>query len=269
MNKKYLSVNSDDFGLSPAINRGVADAFQKGILTDASIMANGPAFEQAVDMALEFNIPIAAHINLLRGRMLSRFQPQVSLFKLWRQALDPKAICGIEGEVRAQIEKILSSGLTIFQINSEKHSHFFPPLFRLWLRLAQEYQIPCIRFIREFNIIPSIQGLKANLLSLFSLHNRTSLLKSSLKTTTCFKGILVTGKLDTNRLGRLLRRLPAGWTELMVHVGYQGKIDRTMGAYFLGQSRETELGALINPQIKGIIEASRIILMDFGGRHGK
>lgn len=269
MNKKYLSVNSDDFGLSPAINRGVADAFQKGILTDASIMANGPAFEQAVEIAQEHKIPIAAHINLLRGEMLTGFQPHGSVLRLWQRSLNSRATYGMETEVRAQIEKILASGLTIFQINSEKHSHFFPPLFRLWLRLAEEYQIPCIRFIREFNITFSIQGLKANLLSLFSLHNRTSLLKSSLKTTTCFKGILVTGKLDTNRLGRLLRRLPAGWTELMVHVGYQGKIDRTMGAYFLGQSRETELGALINPQIKGIIEASRIILMDFGGRHGK
>jgi predicted glycoside hydrolase/deacetylase ChbG (UPF0249 family) len=269
MNEKRLSVNSDDFGLSESINRGIGEAFEKGILTDASLMANGPAFKGAMEQALAFNIPIAAHINLLRGSMLTSMESQETPLRLWKNSLHLSYMGLIEKEVRMQIEKILSGGLVITQLNSEKHTHFFPPLFRLWLRLAEEYGIPFIRFIREFNFKPSIQGIKANLLSLFSLQNGRLLKQSPVRATTAFRGILLTGRLDHQSLIKCLQKLPTGWTELMVHVGYTGPIDATMGRYFLDQSRATELQALINPDIKGIIKALKIVLTDFGGSHGK
>lgn len=268
MNEKRLSVNSDDFGLSESINRGIVEAFEKGILTDASLMANGPAFHGAMEQALERNIPIAAHINLLRGSMLTSMECQETPLRLWKNSLHKRHMKMIEKEVRVQIEKILAGGLIITQLNSEKHTHFFPPLFRLWLRLAEEYKIPFIRFIREFNLKSSIQGVKANLLSLFSIQNSHLLKQSPIRTTSAFRGILLTGRLDHNRLLTFLQRLPNGWTELMVHVGYEGPIDASMGSYFLGQSRQMELQALINPDIKGIIKALKIVLTDFGGSHG-
>ena len=45
---KQLIVNADDLGLTPAVNRGVVRAFQDGIVTSASLLVTGSAFEDAV-----------------------------------------------------------------------------------------------------------------------------------------------------------------------------------------------------------------------------
>lgn len=134
--------------------------------------------------------------------------------------------------------------------------------------LADEYDIPHIRFIREFNLKPGVQGIKANILSTFSLLNRKVLKRHNVSSTDHFVGILETGVLEKNRLARLLGGIRSGWTELMVHVGYEGPIDSSMGAYFLSRSREIELEALINSEIRRIMSTLNITLRSFGGNHG-
>jgi len=260
-----LSVNSDDFGLSPAINRGIMVAYNQGILTDASLMANGPAFDQAVALCRGTGLGIAAHVNLVRGPMLTPMDTPGSVTRLWRRfALQARFRLAVEKEVRAQVEKIAACGLKIGQINGEKHGHFFPPLFALFVRVAEAYRLPYIRFIREWNLRPALQGLKANLLSAFSLANGRALAHSSLSCARYFTGILATGRLDNELLARMLRRLRPGWTECMVHVGYQGEIDPVMGRYFLASTRELELNALVHPAITRLVKENGIMLKSFG-----
>jgi len=44
---KNLIVNADDLGWTDGVNRGILDAFHGGIVTSASLLANGPAFAEA------------------------------------------------------------------------------------------------------------------------------------------------------------------------------------------------------------------------------
>src|ERR1700712_792456 len=46
-----LILNADDFGLTPGINRAIAELHAAGALTSATLMANGPAFDDAVTTA--------------------------------------------------------------------------------------------------------------------------------------------------------------------------------------------------------------------------
>src|SRR5260370_1086242 len=46
-----LILNADDFGLTPGINRAIAELHQAGALTSATLMANGLAFDDAVAIA--------------------------------------------------------------------------------------------------------------------------------------------------------------------------------------------------------------------------
>ena len=63
--RRHLIVNADDFGLSPAINRGIIAAHRNGIVTSASLMVNGPAFENAVALAQENPaLDIGLHLTL-------------------------------------------------------------------------------------------------------------------------------------------------------------------------------------------------------------
>ena len=49
--RKQLVVNADDFGFTPDVNDGIVEAHREGILTATTLMANGEAFEHAVELA--------------------------------------------------------------------------------------------------------------------------------------------------------------------------------------------------------------------------
>jgi hypothetical protein len=67
-------VNADDFGLSACDNAVILGAFQAGVISSTTAMANMPAFEAACSMArhplLEGRVGL--HFNLTAGRPLSR-----------------------------------------------------------------------------------------------------------------------------------------------------------------------------------------------------
>ena len=46
-----LILNADDFGLTPGVNRAIGELNAAGVVTSATLMANGPAFEDAVSVA--------------------------------------------------------------------------------------------------------------------------------------------------------------------------------------------------------------------------
>src|SRR3974377_887476 len=48
---KQVILNADDFGLTRGVNEGIIRAHREGILTSAKLMANGPAFDDAIERA--------------------------------------------------------------------------------------------------------------------------------------------------------------------------------------------------------------------------
>lgn len=46
-----LIINADDFGFTRAINYGIIDAHNLGVLTSTTLMVTMPAFEHAVDLS--------------------------------------------------------------------------------------------------------------------------------------------------------------------------------------------------------------------------
>ena len=48
--ERYLIINADDFGMNESCNRAIVLAFQKGIITDTTLMANGHAYVHAIEL---------------------------------------------------------------------------------------------------------------------------------------------------------------------------------------------------------------------------
>src|SRR5215472_12195237 len=46
-----LIINADDFGLTRGVNRAIAELHDAGAVTSATLMATGPAFDDAVTLA--------------------------------------------------------------------------------------------------------------------------------------------------------------------------------------------------------------------------
>ncbi len=142
---KRLIINADDFGFTRDVNAGIVHAHREGVLTSTTLMANGDAFEDAVRLAFETPaLDIGCHLVLVQGTSLltGRLFPE----KL-RDVLT--ALAGgqldIYAEFRAQIEKIRDTGLQITHLDSHKHTHIVPRVFRAVVRLAQEFEIPYVR----------------------------------------------------------------------------------------------------------------------------
>src|SRR5204863_8267646 len=66
---KRLIVNADDFGFTRGVNAGILRASESGILTSATLMANGDAFGEAVEMALANpRLGVGCHLVAVGGR---------------------------------------------------------------------------------------------------------------------------------------------------------------------------------------------------------
>lgn len=62
---RWLIVNGDDFGASEGVNRGIVDAFDRGVLTSASLMVTMPAAERACRLAATRpGLSLGIHIDL-------------------------------------------------------------------------------------------------------------------------------------------------------------------------------------------------------------
>ena len=74
--KPRCVVVADDFGISMERNRGIIRALKSGVVTSTSVMANGDAAVEAIEMARANGLlgVVGLHLNLTEGRPLS--QPQ-------------------------------------------------------------------------------------------------------------------------------------------------------------------------------------------------
>src|SRR5277367_1331527 len=65
---KNLIVNADDLGWTEGVNLGIAEAHANGIVTSASLLANGQAFASGVELALSREgLGVGVHLNLSNG----------------------------------------------------------------------------------------------------------------------------------------------------------------------------------------------------------
>src|SRR5258708_12455357 len=65
---RRLIVNADDFGMTAGVNRAIVEAHSNGIVTSSTLMANGPAFEDAVGLAASVpRLTVGCHVVLIDG----------------------------------------------------------------------------------------------------------------------------------------------------------------------------------------------------------
>src|SRR5580658_4026345 len=75
-----LIINADDFGLTRGINRAIAELHSAGALTSATLMANAPAFDDAITIAHSLpTLGVGCHIVLTDCTPLSHPQQVPSL----------------------------------------------------------------------------------------------------------------------------------------------------------------------------------------------
>jgi predicted glycoside hydrolase/deacetylase ChbG (UPF0249 family) len=146
---QHVIVNADDFGLSACENAVILGAFQAGIISSATAMANMPAFEAACVLArhplLEGRIGL--HFNLTYGRPLSQsilsrptFCDSAGVFDLnlsrHRLRLNRRDRAAVLEELEAQWQRCLDNGLRPSHLDSHQHVHNIWPIGEIVARFA-------------------------------------------------------------------------------------------------------------------------------------
>ncbi|HET6371348.1 MAG TPA: ChbG/HpnK family deacetylase, partial [Nitrospiria bacterium] len=157
-----LILNGDDFGMSREVNSGILLAHTEGLLTSASLMVNGLAAPEAVDLAMRHpTLAVGLHVVLVQGRSTLGPAEIPDLIDAERRFGDAPFRLGlryffkpgieqqIESEVRAQIEKFLAFGLPLSHVDGHLHFHLHPTVFKILLKLSKEYPIRSVRLTRD------------------------------------------------------------------------------------------------------------------------
>jgi len=270
--RRVLVVNGDDFGFTEGVNLGVVEAFERGVLRSATLMANGAAFEHAVELARRHpGLDVGCHLVLVGGRAVAppRDKLPVSLgqlfFRLARGWRRPQ----IEAEFRAQLDRLLEAGVRPTHLDTHKHTHLAPPVLAALLGVAREYEIGWVR--RPFDLPLSEahggaalpQRLLTRALRPLQRSFERKLLRFERRAADHFAGFQMTGRLRTRQLAGLIRALPEGVTEFMCHPG-RCTADLLEAQTRLKQSREEELAALTSPEVREAVRESGVLLAGFG-----
>ena len=265
MNK--LIVNADDLGMTPGTNKAIFDGFDHGIITHSSIMANSDYFSEAVEgIKTRDDLKIGIHLNLTYGKALHYNRVyndcngffNLGFLPILRKSISQKEFLqAVEKEFESQILHVLNAGIAITHIDSHRHIHLIPNIYKIVIDLSVKYHIKRVRLINE-NFLESLMMTKrcdfllnGGLIKFILLKILTAIncKKFNSNSPIKFYSILYTGVVHKEVLERL-RRSDQSY-EIMVHPGIpdldSGVVfhNKNEKIYRLSKERENEFTAVL------------------------
>lgn len=258
-------VNADDLGLHEAVNEGILRAHQVGIVTSASLIACGRAFEHALVQCRSCpELGLGIHLTLVEERPVSPIEKIPSLVD--RHGVMPRTYSAfargwVSGKIRerdvhyeleAQVKRVVESGIRPSHLDSHQHVHCLPGVWKLTLNIAKKYAVPYVRISTfeslwtqaETPLIPVIRA-GVNLMALL----RRLADGHCVRFADHLRGFAFSGRLTTSRLLAILETLPPGLTEVVVHPGLPDKDLRSRYCGWGDFGWEAELLALTDPRV--------------------
>ena len=291
---RTLIVNADDFGLTAGVNRAIVESHSGGVVSSATLMANGAAFADAVTAARSApNLSVGCHVVLVNGTPVSppdavdtllairsaepeKFYSSLSAFaaRAMLGGFDPDQLVA---EITAQIRKIQSTGLQVTHLDTHKHAHMFPEILAAFLRAARICGVRAIRnpFVplkampaRQFKGKPDLWKRygQVRMLHTFSGQFLQRTKRAGLLTPDGVIGVIETGSVESAGYSSLLRQtlanLPEGTWEFVCHPGYNDADLRAVGTRLL-ESREEERRLLISAELRQFLEEQKIQVISY------
>lgn len=253
-------MNADDFGFTRDVNAGIVDAHRNGILTATTLMATGPAFDDAVRLGRETpTLDVGCHLVLVGAPGFPASVPELVRAIAWRKV-------AVHSELVKQVRRIVDAGVQPTHLDTHKHTHLLPAVLDAVARISEDFGIPWVRRPFDFPVQANRAGLGKRIVSRsFSLVRsrfHRVLTRHHCRMTDHFAGFQITGKYDGPELARLIGQLPEGTTEFMCHPGYCTDELRSAPTR-LKESRERELNALTSPEVRTALQTARIELTNY------
>ena len=217
-------INADDLGKNRSVNEATFAMMSRKRVTSATLLANGPAINQAIkDLAYFRNCSFGIHLNLTEFSPLSSDKRLVVILdengsfngKLNHDSngvrKDLSLFFGITKEFCFQIEALLSLGVSISHIDSHHHVHTLPYLFPILKYVQRKYKIRKVRICK--NIYNHDGGDPISKLLKKQLYNLMISKVYKTKTTSGFTDLIAFYK------NAKLNKIHHKTVEIMVHPG--------------------------------------------------
>ena len=295
---RNLIVNADDLGLTAGVNRAILETHRDGVVSAATMMANGARFEDAVMAARSApDLSVGCHVVLVDGSPVSppgtvdtlvalrsaepgKFCSSLSAFaaRAMLGGFDPDQLAA---EITAQIRKIQSTGLVVTHLDTHKHAHIFPAILAALLRAARICGVRAIR-----NPFVPVKAMPARLFkrkrNLWKRYGQVRMLhtfsgqflqrtrRAGLLTPDGVVGVIEAGWLDdageksgySSLLRQTIASLPEGTWELVCHPGYNDAELRAARTRLL-DSRENERRLLVSEEFRRFLEQQKIRVIGY------
>jgi predicted glycoside hydrolase/deacetylase ChbG (UPF0249 family) len=226
---KELVVNADDFGRSEAINRGIVEAHERGIVTSASLMVCWDAAAAAAYARGRPQLGVGLHLDL--GEWVHRDGTWVAVY----ERVDVGDRTAVSEELDRQLEtfeKLLGHPPT--HIDSHQHVHMREPVREVVVAVASSLDVPVRR------ISPSIAYRG-------EFYARTR------------SGEPFPQGITPENLARIVASVTDGVTELACHPGIAWE-----GSPY-GEERTRETAALTDPGTRQAVASAGVRLRSFVG----
>ncbi len=281
---KELIVNADDFGLSQGANRAIIAAFREGILTSASLMVGGAAFDQAVSLAMEnLSLQVGLHLTLVEGRAALPADEIPGLVDREGRFTSDPVRGGVRyffekglrkqlfREIERQIQKFRGTGIPLSHIDGHLNIHMHPVVFDILLELMPKYGITSFRLTRESlrsNLAIDRKRIMGKMFDAFifsslARRSRTKLDDFGIAHAAEVKGLLNSGRMTEGYLLHALESLGDGLTEIYFHPGCYpcSELQGIMPNYL----HEQELSALTSPKVREKLALQGVRLRNYRG----
>lgn len=283
-NLKQLIITSDDFGLSRGVNKAVEKAWQEGLLTCASIMPGGAAFDDAVAIARRNpGLQIGLHLTLVQGRSVLPHSQIPGLVNEAGCFRDNPVAAGMRyffdkglykqllREIEAQIERVVGAGIPLTHVDGHLNIHLHPTVFGFLCDLMPRYGITSFRLSRErlsHNLRFDRQrrlgkAVERVIFGALANHARPHLDRLGIRYAGEVKGVLNSGRMTEKYLLNIIEGLNDGVTELYFHPGIlpDAEITRRMPDY----RHEEELAAIVSLLVRQRLRELNIPVQNYRG----
>jgi len=269
--------SADDFGLSPGVNAGIIAAHRDGVLRNASLMVNGAAYAEAIELARQNpGLAVGLHLVLVQGRATcepARIPGLVDAAGMFREHpvavgaryfFTPGLRAQLRCEIEAQLKKFAASGLALSHVDGHLNIHMHPSVLGILLDLAPRYGIRALRRSREplarslaadgrERVRKTIESLTFRALSAYATPR---LAAARIRHVDQIFGLHHSGHMTEEYLLRLIDDLPPGITEIYTHASHVDEEARRWRPPTY--ECEAELSALTSPRVRSSLAAAGI-----------
>jgi len=149
-----IITNADDLGINGEVNNAIFDLMSEGLVTSATLLANGPAMAEACSLIHRFpRCSFGVHLNLTKFKPLSRGRGLSPLLNEQGTFNGRIREIGGWGRIRqavfdewcAQIDTLAGRGVAISHLDSHHHVHTILKLFTVLKAIQREYAIRKVR----------------------------------------------------------------------------------------------------------------------------